>query len=169
MNVVLIGYRASGKTTVGRLLADRLWLDFVDTDVLVQRRAGATIREIFQAQGEAHFRGLEAEVIKEVASIDKQVIAAGGGAVLAAENMNALKKNGRVIWLQATAEALWDRMRADPATADARPNLTGAGGLEEIKTLLVAREAAYRAAADATLDVTRLDPDRVVGYLMQLI
>ncbi len=169
MNVVLIGYRGSGKSTVGRLLADRLWQDFVDTDVLVQRQAGQTIREIFRDHGEAHFRALESAVIQDIAQKDNLIIAAGGGAVLAAENVTALKKNGRMIWLQATPEALWERMNMDPATADARPNLTAAGGLEEVKTLLAGREETYRAVADAALDVTRLEPQRVVGYLMQLI
>ena len=168
MNIVLIGYRGSGKSTVGRKLASALWMEFVDTDTLLTDRAGKSIKEIFAAEGEAGFRDREAAVIQEVAGRDNHVIAAGGGAVLRAENVAALKKNGKVIWLQASPDALWRRIQADEASIDSRPNLT-VGGIEEIKTILEARTPVYEGAADAKLDVTYLDPDRAVEYLTKML
>ena len=92
MNIVLIGFRGSGKSSIGRRLASKLWLDFIDTDVLVSERAQMTIREIFQAEGEEGFRQRESQVIAEVAARDRLVIAAGGGAVLRPENVAAAKQ-----------------------------------------------------------------------------
>src|SRR3954454_7523729 len=95
MNIVLIGYRGTGKTTIGRKLADKLWREFVDMDVLLVERAGKTIKEIFESEGEEGFRDRESAVVWELAARDELVIAAGGGAVLRAENVAALKKNGK--------------------------------------------------------------------------
>ena len=169
MNIALIGYRGTGKTTIGRKLASQLWMDFVDTDALIVQRAGKTIRDIFGEAGEAGFRALEAQVVSEVAERDNQVIALGGGAVLRAENVAAVRRNARVIWLQADPEVLHQRIQADTTTAASRPNLTAGGGLEEIRTLLAERAASYRAAADVTLDVTRLSVDAAVGYITRMV
>ncbi len=130
MNIVLIGYRGSGKTTLGRKLADKLWLKFIDTDVLISERAGTTIAAIFASRGEAAFRDLESAVITEVAARDGQVIALGGGAILRPENLAALRqnKNARIIYLYATPETLAQRIANDPNTAANRPPLTSAGG-----------------------------------------
>src|SRR4051794_9271902 len=86
MSIVLIGYRGSGKTTIGRKLADRLWQTFVDTDERIVARAGKSIREIFDQHGEAHFRQIEREVVGEAAKLVDHVIALGGGAPAHAEN-----------------------------------------------------------------------------------
>src|SRR5690242_7056476 len=98
MNIVLNGFRGSGKSTVGRRLAGKLWLDFVDTDAVIAERAGKTIREIFEAEGEEGFRQREAPVIAETAARENLVIAAGGGAVLRQENVEALKRHGKMVW-----------------------------------------------------------------------
>jgi shikimate kinase len=156
MNIVLIGYRGSGKSSIGKRLASNLWMDFVDTDTLIIERAGKSIREIFEAEGEAGFRQREAEVIAEVAGRDNRVIAAGGGAILRSENVAALKKNGKVVWLKATPEVLYQHIQADAQTTATRPNLTAGGGLEEVKTVLEKRTPLYEAAADVTYDVTYL-------------
>ncbi len=169
MNIVLIGYRGTGKTSIGKKLASELWMDFVDTDELIVQRAGKTIREIFAAQGEAHFRDLEEQVIAEVGARDNMVIAAGGGAVLRPANIAALKKHGKIIWLQADAQTLFERIVADAATHHTRPDLTATGGLEEIKTLLAVRTPLYQAAADATLEVTRLTVPDAVYHLTRLV
>lgn len=169
MNIVLIGYRGSGKTCIGRKLASKLWLDFVDTDQLIVQRAGKTIREIFQAEGEAGFRDRESAVIADVAACEKQVIAAGGGAVLRPENVAALKKNGKIIWLKASPKVLYERIQADAATNASRPNLTAAGGLEEVEKLLEVRLPLYQAAADVAFDVTYLNVDDAVRRLAEVL
>ena len=170
MNITLIGYRGSGKTTIGKLLAQKLWMDFVDTDALLAQRAGQSIKEIFATQGEAAFRDLEAAVVTDAAARDNLVIATGGGVVLREANVAALKKSGKVIYLYAPAETLLERIGADPATAATRPALTAAGGtLAEIRAVLTVREPLYQAAADVTLEVTRLTPEAAAQYLLRYL
>jgi shikimate kinase len=170
MNIILIGYRGTGKSTIGKRLADKLGRDFVDTDLLLVERAGKTIREIFDTEGEKSFRDRESAVIMDVAARDNLVVAAGGGAILRPENVAALKKNGKVIWLQADAQTLHARIAADPATSANRPHLTPIGGtVEEIKHLLAQRTGAYQSAAEASLDVSRLSIDDAVNQLVGLV
>jgi shikimate kinase len=154
MNVVLIGYRGSGKTACGRMLADRLGWDFVDSDDHLQAQAQMTIKQIFEREGEVSFRDREGRTIAELARRDRTVISVGGGAVLRGENVDCLKSSGKVIWLTAPPEVLFERIRNDLTTAQSRPNLTSAGGLEEVKQLLQAREPLYAAAADEIVDTT---------------
>lgn len=168
MNIVLIGYRGVGKSTIGRQLADRMGMQFVDSDDVIVRKAQKTIREIFAQGGESLFRDLESAVIDELAQRDNTVIAAGGGAVLRPANVEKLKVHGRIVWLQAPAEVLWQRMKADTQTAANRPNLTSAGGVEEIVRLLEIRAPLYAAAADITLDVTNMHRDQIVRYLAEM-
>ena len=169
MNIILIGYRGTGKSTIGKRLADKLWRDFVDTDLLLVERAGKTIKEIFETEGEQGFRDRESAVVMDVAARDNLVVAAGGGAVLRPENVAALKRNGKLIWLQADPRTLEVRIAADAATSANRPNLTAAGGLAEIEKLLAVRMPAYQAAADATLDVSRLSVDDAVHHLVRMV
>jgi shikimate kinase len=170
MNIILIGYRGTGKSTIGKRLADKLGRDFVDTDLLLVERAGKTIREIFDTEGEKAFRDRESAVIMDVAARDNVVVAAGGGAILRPENVASLKKNGKVIWLQADSRTLHARIAADPATAASRPSLTAIGGaLEEIQHLLAQRTPAYQSAADSSLDVSRLSIDDAVNHLAGMV
>ena len=170
MSVVLIGYRGSGKTTIGKRLADQLWQPFVDTDELIVRKAGKSIREIFDQQGEAAFRDLESQVVRDALLLQEQVISLGGGALLREENRAALKASGhRVIYLKCDPEQLFQRITADPETDASRPNLTAAGGLEEVRSLMAAREPTYRAAMSAELDVTHLSPPDAVVYIVRLL
>ncbi len=170
MSVVLIGYRGSGKTTVGKRLADRLWQPFVDTDELVVRKAGKSIREIFEQDGEAAFRDLESQVVRDVCPLQEHVISLGGGALGREENRAALKASGhKVVYLKCDPEVLHRRISEDPQSAADRPNLTAEGGLEEVKALHEAREPIYRAAMTAELDVTHLEPPDAVVYIVRLI
>src|SRR5262245_50921173 len=141
MSVVLVGYRGSGKTTVGRKLADRLWLKFVDTDDLITSRAGKSIKEIFEHDGEANFRELELAAVREALTKSDHVIALGGGAIVRAETRSLLKQAGRkVVYLRCDPKMLLQRIQADPQTTNARPNLTEpGGGIEEIRSLLATR------------------------------
>jgi shikimate kinase len=168
-NVVLIGYRGAGKTTVGQLLAARLGLSFVDTDALVAQRAGRSIADIFAESGEAAFRDLEADVIQAVAAQAGIVLSAGGGAVLRDENVRALRACGAVFWLTADADTLWARMRADPASAQQRPRLTEHDGIEEVRKLLVGREGAYACCAHHRIDVAARTPEQVVEAIEQVL
>ena len=168
-NIVLIGYRGSGKTTVGKLLAARLDWTLVDTDTLVEADAGVSIAEIFATEGEAAFRQRENGVIRRVARGGRQVISVGGGAIVCEENVRRLRACGTVIWLVGRPEVLWERIRADRQTAATRPNLTGTGGLEEVRRVLAARHAAYESAADFSVETDHHVPadvaDRILPHL----
>ena len=167
MNLVLIGYRCTGKTTIGRLLAARLGWPLVDTDMLIQDRAGKSIKEIVAAGGWPEFRRLEREVIADVSARDRQVISAGGGAILDEANREALRAGGRVVLLAATPETLWRRMKADPKTLAERPNLTDSGGLAEVRKVLAEREAAYRAARHFEVSTDRDAPDDAAARILE--
>lgn len=171
MSIVLIGYRGSGKTTLGRLLAQRLLIEFVDCDDLIVAKAGKSIREIFSQDGEKTFRDLETQVLREVLSRPDHVIGLGGGAVVREENRKILSGAGHtVVHLYCQPEELLRRIQQDPGTSDNRPNLTSlGGGIEEIRTLLSQREPIYRSAMTAELDVTHLTPDEAVVRILRLV
>jgi len=166
MNIVLIGYRCSGKSTVGKELAARLQMAFVDTDDLIEEHQGIHIGEIVNLYGWDYFRAIEREVISEISSHDDFIIAAGGGAVLEPENVKALKRNGFIIWLKADRDVLLRRMDQDTQTITRRPSLTGKGVREELDEVLAYRQPFYERIAEIQLDTSILDVDKVVGRIV---
>jgi shikimate kinase len=162
MSVVLIGYRGSGKSTVGRLLAARRGAAFVDTDEMIVESAGRSIREIFAASGEADFRKQETWAIELAVAEPGRVISVGGGAVEAEKNRRLLREYGVVVWLDAPAATLWRRIDNDPATASGRPDL-GGGGEDEVRAVLARRNPLYAATADHRILVISGSPDNVVN------
>ena len=171
MSTVLIGYRGSGKTTIGRKLADHLWQKCVDTDEMVMAKAGKSIKQIFEQDGEPRFRELETEAVREAMKLSDHIIALGGGAPLREENRKIVKQSGhRVIYLKCEPQELLKRIQADPETAALRPHLTAlGGGIEEINKVLAEREPIYRQMADAELEVTYLDPAEAMVYIVRLM
>jgi shikimate kinase len=167
MRVVLVGYRGTGKTTVGRMVAQALGWPFVDIDPLVEQRAGLDIAAIFARYGEAHFRDLESTVIADLADTDPVVISAGGGAVLRPENVQHLRCGSLVVWLTASAETLHKRIAGDVTTAQRRPNLTVLTGIDEIRHLLQVREPCYRSAADVALNTETFSPGQVAERILE--
>jgi len=176
--MILLGYRGSGKTTIGKQLAEQMRTSFVDTDDLVVAMAGRTIRAIFQEKGESYFRDLESLAVRRVCEQSaadlpavSPIIALGGGAVLREENREQLIASPhRRVFLRCDAEVLHDRIHADPLTAHNRPSLTHlGGGIEEIRALLAIREPIYRAVMTDELDVTDLDTDRAVELLRKML
>jgi len=176
-NLYLVGYRGTGKSTVGRLLAVALGRPFVDLDERIEADAGRSIAAIFADEGEAGFRDRETAALSDQSPLTvlergprgevSSVIATGGGVVLREENRRILKSTGFVIWLQAPAEILWERIRADTLTAARRPNLTS-GGLGEIVELLAVRERFYREVADAVVDAGGASPEAVADAILTL-
>ena len=117
--VALIGYRGAGKSTVARLLAERLGWAWVDADVELEQRAGCAIRALFEGEGEAGFRRREAALLAELCERPRLVLATGGGVILREDNRALLRRKAWVVWLTADAETLWRRLESDPASAGA--------------------------------------------------
>lgn len=163
--IYLIGYRATGKTTVGRVLADLLRWNFIDADVYLESQAGKTIRDIFQEEGEASFRDRESLNLKELSQRQDHVIATGGGIILREENRQRMKETGFVVWLTATAPTLWARIQADSTTLERRPNLT-VGGIEEVETLLEARLPLYEMGCDLRISTEGESPERLASAIL---
>ena len=162
MSVVLIGYRGSGKTTVGRLLADRRDAAFIDTDEMIVQFAGRSIAEIFEVEGEAGFRRREEQAIRMSTAQQGRIISVGGGAVDSEKNRRLLRDYGTVVWLEAPPETLWARMQDDRTTGDSRPDL-GGGGLEEIREVLARRTPLYASTSHVAMHVATLTPKQVVS------
>jgi shikimate kinase len=164
--IFLIGYRGTGKTTVARLLAERLGWAWCDADALIEQRYGRSIRAIFADEGEAGFRDKESAVLHDLCGMTHHVIATGGGVVLRPGNRAQLKAAGRVVWLTADAETLHQRIQADASTAERRPDLTR-GGLAEIVELLRVRDPLYAECADVVIDTAGRTPHEVVSAIVE--
>lgn len=166
MILTLIGYRATGKTTLARLLAEHLRWDWIDADVEIEDRAGKSIARIFSEDGEAAFRNLEVQVIADLCRRDRLVLAAGGGAPMRPESRQAMQEGGKVVWLMAKPETILARMTGDVTTAARRPSLTDRAPLDEIKELLKTREPFYREAADLVFDTEGRTPEELAADIV---
>ena len=150
-NLYLVGMMGAGKTTVGRLLARRLKLRFVDSDHEIEKRCGVKVPLIFDIEGESGFRAREAQTIAELAALEGIVLATGGGAVLAKENRERLAECGTVIYLRARPEDLYERVRQDRN----RPLLATPDPLARLRELYIQRDPLYREVADMVVDTGR--------------
>ena len=163
-HVVLIGMMGSGKTTIGRQLAERLGRPFVDSDEQVERRTGRTVREIFETDGEPTFRRLETEALTEaLASSAPSVVAAAGGVVLSPENRRLLREPD-VVWLRADPGVLARRVLG----GDHRP-LLGDDPEATLRRLAGERRHLYEEVADLTVDVDAQEPDAVVETVLSAL
>jgi shikimate kinase len=163
--IFLVGYRGTGKSTVGPLLATALGWEFIDADDRIEAAAGKTIADVFVAEGEAGFRDRESAVVAELCRGERRVVATGGGAVLRPANRELLRTSGFAAWLVASPEAAWQRMQADPATAARRPALT-TGGPQEVANLMAAREPLYRQTAHATFPTEGRSPEELAADIL---
>ncbi len=149
MNVVLIGYRGTGKSTVGKIVAARLGCILVSTDAEIAKSTGQTIPQIVEQHGWEHFRDIESTICQELAGRDGLVIDTGGGAILRPQNVEVLKRTGKLFWLTASVETIAKRIGSDTQ----RPSLTGTKSfVDEIQDVLRERLPKYQAAADETIE-----------------
>jgi shikimate kinase len=163
--LALVGMPGGGKSTVGRHLAKRLAWPFFDSDSMIEKRLGTTIRAYFEQGGEAAFRDLEATVIDELTATPHVVIATGGGAVLRAENRQRLHDRCRVVYLRSSPEELYRRLRHDTS----RPLLQVADPLARLRDLYAQRDPLYREAAHYIVETGRPSVGALVNtVLMQL-
>lgn len=167
MNIILIGYRCTGKTSVGIALARRLGRAFCDADEYIEEKAKRPIREIVASEGWDFFRAKEKEAIRELSSLNDYVIAPGGGAVLDPKNVEKLKENGIVVLLEATARTILERMKADAKTEQQRPSLTGKDPHEEIEEVVEFRKPFYESAMDFSVDTTSKSVEQIVDEIIQ--
>lgn len=165
MILFLVGMPGSGKSTVGRQLSRRLGLPFFDSDHVIEQRLGCTIREYFEREGEAAFREVEEQVLAELAGGAPAVIATGGGAVLREPNRRAMRDGGRVIYLRASPEELYRRLRHDTQ----RPLLQVADPLARLRAMHAERDPLYREAAHFHIETGRPSVPTLVNMIvMQL-
>jgi len=162
-SLYLVGMMGAGKTTVGRLLARRLKLRFVDADREIEVRCGVRVPLIFDIEGEPGFRARETQVLAELTALDGIVLATGGGAVLAAENRRRLAAGGVVVYLRARAEDLYERVRHDRN----RPLLATADPLAKLKSLYAERDPLYREIADLVVDTRRQSVQALARVLVE--
>ncbi|OGC03633.1 hypothetical protein A2276_07175 [candidate division WOR-1 bacterium RIFOXYA12_FULL_43_27] len=157
MNIILIGFMGSGKSAVGQKLAERLSMQFLDTDPLIEKTEKMMIPDIFEKKGEKYFRDLETEVVKTLQDYDNFVVATGGGMILRDENVTMLKRLGPLILLWVDEETVFKRLEQ----TNNRPLLR--------RDLLEQRKPAYEKAADFKIDTTALSVDQVVEEIVKWI
>lgn len=163
-NIVLTGFMGTGKTEVGKILAQRLGLTFFDADSIIEQEQNITITEIFRQFGEPYFRDIEADVIKRLSEKDRVVIATGGGAVLREENMKNLRKKGIIVCLMASPETILRRTSNDSS----RPLLQVEDPLKKIKELIEFRRPYYE-NSDIMVDTDDKNPAEIVEEIMERI
>lgn len=164
MNLVLIGYRGTGKSEVAKLLSERLGMEVVSLDAEIVRLAGP-IPDIVAKHGWPHFRDIEAEVTQRVSARDGIIIDSGGGVILRPENVENLRRNGKLIWLRASVPVIVKRIESGTQ----RPALTeGKSFTEEVEDVLRERTPLYEAAAHARVDTDQLDLEQVAEEVRRL-
>ena len=162
-NIALIGFMGTGKTAVGKALAEKLGRKFVELDSLIEQKAGKSIPDIFQQDGEMAFRELEIEVTKEVSKDRNLVIACGGGIVLNKINIDRLRQQSRIVYLTASPKVILKRVSGDGGE---RPLLKAASKALNIRGLLDFRKPFYERAADIKIDTSKLDIDSVAEQII---
>jgi len=163
-SIILIGFMGTGKTLVGRRLAEILGMTFIDTDTLIEEAVGMSIGQLFERHGEPYFRNLERQVVASISEDHSQVVATGGGVVLDGENVAHLKKMGTMIHLSARADVILDRIR----NQSQRPLLQTENAKKRIESLLAQRAPSY-ALADLEIDTSELGCEDVVERILRYL
>ena len=166
--IILTGFRATGKSVVGRRLAGRIDRRFIDTDNELCGQMKCSIAEFVRQRGWPAFRELERELLVDLAQIRNVVIATGGGAILHENEWTALRRNSLTVWLRADAVAIRRRLEQDKASAGQRPSLTGGDSIREIDELLLAREPLYKQGSDVVVDTVNRTPEALALQIEQL-
>jgi shikimate kinase len=169
MNLFLIGYRCSGKTTIGKSVAETIDWSFVDADYMLVEKCGKQIKDIVDTKGWQAFRHRESSMLKQICKKKRQVVATGGGVVLDENNVRTMHASGIIIGLGATAETIRKRMLQDINTANFRPALTAKGLVDEIKDMLSKRNPCYKSASDFFIHTDGLPVDEITQTIIQKI
>lgn len=164
-NIFLIGFMGCGKSTMARLLTEELHKELIEMDETIEKEEQRTINEIFATDGEQHFRDLESQLIVRIADKGGMIVSCGGGAILRVENVSNMKKNGTVVYLSATPETIYERVRYSTN----RPLLNGNMNVEYISELMSKRVDKYEKAADIILCVDGKTKSEIVEEIKSLI
>jgi len=167
LNLYLVGYRCTGKTSVGRLLSDALDWTFVDMDHELVTEAGVPIEDIVDSRGWKYFRELEAQLLERLSQATKQVISTGGGVVTVPENIATMRRSGKVVWLHASPATIAERMEADMDTARQRPPLHGNDSLAEIEEVFAKRLPLYDEAMHLQVETDGLSQREVAEHILR--
>jgi len=168
-NILLVGYRGTGKSTLGKRLADVLAMNFVDMDRILIQDAGCSISRIVEEHGWPHFRELEKKLLLRLAQAKGQVIATGGGVVLDAENRTLLLQMGIVIWLKANPDAIMKRLQQDKEGSAQRPPFSDRNLWEETTAALKERMPLYKGVSEVELDTSNLDIAECVDEIVRIV
>lgn len=161
MNIYLIGFMGVGKSTVAKMLSDKLDFELIDTDIEIEKRENRSINEIFSQNGEEYFREKEKELIEELSKKDNMIISCGGGIIKSDVNIVNMKKSGSVVLLEASPEIIYNRVKDD----NNRPLLVSNPGIEGIKKLMKEREESYNKAFTHKVDASKT-PVQVVNDII---
>ena len=164
--ITLIGYRATGKSTLGPLVAQSLNFEFIDADTELEQRTKRTIPEIFATDGEPGFRKLEAYILRDLLSRNKLVLASGGGAILDPNTCQLMRAAGPVVWLKADSQTIASRLSKDEDSGHTRPSLTGADVRDEIIDVMKIREPLYQQTATIEVDTNLRDTNAIVPEIL---
>jgi len=167
VNLYLVGYRCTGKTSVGRLLAEALAWTFVDMDHELVTEAGISIDEIVDSQGWKYFREREGKLLQRLSQATKQVLSTGGGVVTVPENIATMRGSGKVVWLHASPATIAGRMEADRDTAGQRPPLHGNDSVVEIEEVLAERLPLYDEAMHLQVETDDLSLEEVSESILR--
>lgn len=168
-NIYLIGYRCTGKSLVGRALAEALGLPFIDADDELVQTHGMTIQHIVRAQGWDGFREKEKRVLDRISQLHGHIVATGGGVILSPDNILTMRQSGTVVWLRATPATIRQRLTTDSRTQQLRPSLTSKGVDAEVEEVLKHREPLYTRAAHVTLDTDTCSVETVCLQILAMI
>jgi len=152
MNIYLIGYRGTGKTSVGKFLAAHIGWDFIDMDDKLSNQFNTSIRSFVNRFGWDEFRERELDLIRKIGASTRKIVATGGGIILKDANVECMQNSGRVVWLNASAETIKARLSGDGLTVEMRPALTSEGTLTEVETVLRQRNPRYERGMDFSVN-----------------
>ena len=164
-NIYLVGMMGSGKSVTGKRLAPMLGSEFVDLDNWIEKRTGRPIREIFEKEGEPYFREQEAALLKEASGTGPRVVATGGGAVLRPENVERMRETGKVVYLEASLETLWKRVKEK----NDRPLLKNGEPKQALARILGEREALYKTTCDFRVNTDGQKAERVAREIFEIL
>jgi len=165
--IILTGYRATGKSSIGKILADMLGFGFIDTDETIEKRQGETITEMVGRGGWDLFRRKEENLLLELARSRNKVIASGGGSVMHERAWSKLRQDALVVWLTADIKTICRRLAADSDTEDQRPPLTEMGTMDEIAMVLSQRQPLYEKSSDIAIDTEGKKPEEVAEIILK--